>query len=305
MRLFKNTNYDFIGNRKIGYVVTTVLLLVGLVSALTKGLTYGIDFKGGVEVQLKFGKPVEVAEIRSGLNAAGIKGEIKRFGAANEILIRTDFAGDLTEISEKIKAGVAAKMPENPVIDSKNYSVGARIANDLKVGAVWAVFWSVIVILVYIAFRFDFRFGIAAIFATFHDVLVVLGLFSLLYGWFDWLNLEIDQTIIAAFLTIVGYSVNDTVVVFDRIRENRKIFKGETLEWVMNKSVNSTLSRTTMTAFTTFLVMVVLFIFGGEPTRAFSFGMMLGIVIGTYSSIFVASPIVLEIDKFIQSRKKK
>lgn len=305
MRILQNTNYDIIANRKIGYTVTIILLAVGTISLLFRGLQYGIDFKGGSEVQLKFEKSIEVSSVRTALTDLGISGEIKRFGSETDILIRTDFEGELTELGEKITAGLAKTISENPAKVVRLDNVGPRIASDLKMSAVYAIIGSIIVILLYITLRFEFKFAIGAIVATFHDVLVVLGIFSLMYGWFDGLNLEIDQTIIAAFLTIVGYSVNDTVVIFDRIREYSKIYKGETTEWVMNKSVNSTLSRTVMVSFTTLIVMIVLFIFGGESTRAFSFAMILGIIIGTYSSIFVASPIVLEWQKYSESRSKK
>lgn len=313
MRFFKNTSYDFIGNRKFGYMVTGFLLVIGLISIMTRGLHYGIDFKGGTEIQLRFEKSVEVSEVRRALNFTGINGEIKRFGGDNEILVRTetlvasDVNGqrDVTALEDKIKTGVAEIIKENPMEIDRIDDVGPKIAEDMKSSAVMAILGSLIIVLIYITIRFEFKFAVAAIFATFHDVLVVLGLFSLVYGLFPGLNLEVDQTIIAAFLTIVGYSLNDTVIVFDRIREYRKIFKSDTLEVVMNKSVNSTLSRTFMTSFTTLIVMVTLYFFGGESTKPFAFAMILGIAIGTFSSIFVASPIVLEWDKWATARNAK
>ncbi|MCK6602930.1 MAG: protein translocase subunit SecF [Bacteroidetes bacterium] len=311
MRLFQNTNYDFIGNRKFGYVVSIVLLVIGLGSMAIRGLHYGIDFKGGTEIQLRFEKPVEISEVRRALNFAGINGEIKRFGGETEILVRTEMVvaadaegqRDVTALEEKIGSGITEILKDNPMKIMRIDDVGPKIAEDMKTSAVYAILGSLLIVLIYITIRFEFKFAVSAIVATFHDVLVVLGLFSLLYGLFPGLNLEVDQTIIAAFLTIVGYSLNDTVIVFDRIREYRKIFKGDTLETVMNKSVNSTLSRTFMTSFTTFIVMIVLYIFGGETTRPFAFGMMLGIAIGTFSSIFVASALVLEWDNRISSKK--
>ncbi|NUQ81630.1 MAG: protein translocase subunit SecF [Bacteroidetes bacterium] len=294
MRFFQNTNYDFVAARKVGYVVTAVLLLVALLSILIRGLQYGIDFKGGTEIQLRFTSAVEVSEVRRAMDFAGVKAEIKRFGADTEILVRTDVEMETTALEEAVMGGLKEILPDNPATIDRNDVIGPKIAEDMKAGAVYAILGSLLLILAYISIRFEFKFAVAAIFATFHDVVVVLGLFSLLYGLFPGLNLEIDQTIIAAFLTIVGYSLNDTVIVFDRVREFRKIFKGETLEEVINKSVNSTLSRTFMTSFTTMIVMVILYIFGGETTRPFAFAMILGIIIGTYSSIFVASPIVLE-----------
>lgn len=305
MRILHNTNYDFVGNKKKAYTVTAVLLIVGMLSLLFKGLGYGIDFKGGTEIQVKFEKMIEIGAVRSALNAEGIEGEIKSFGNGTDVLIRTDFAGDQTEVSEKVILGLQKAISDNPAKVVRLDNVGPRIASDMKTSSIYAVIGSIIVILLYLSLRFEFKFAIGAIVATFHDVLVVLGIFSLLYGWFDGLNMEIDQTIIAAFLTIVGYSVNDTVVVFDRIREYRKIYKGETIEWVINRSINSTLGRTIMTSFTTLVVMIVLFFFGGDTTRAFSFAMILGIIIGTYSSIFVASPVVLEWQKHVEERRKK
>jgi preprotein translocase SecF subunit len=185
----------------------------------------------------------------------------------------------------------------------KTDNVGPRFAQDLKQGAIFSVLGSLLVIFVYILIRFEWRFGVGAVAALFHDVVITLGVFSLLHGFLPF-SLQIDQTIIAAFLTIVGYSLNDTVVVFDRVREYTGLFKAERYEDVVNRSINNTLSRTIVTSGTTLLVVAVLFIFGGEVLRGFAFALIVGIVIGTYSSIFVASPVVVELRQKSGSRRR-
>lgn len=197
MRFFQNTNYDFVAARKVGYVVTAVLLLVALLSILIRGLQYGIDFKGGTEIQLRFTSAVEVSEVRRAMDFAGVKAEIKRFGADTEILVRTDVEMETTALEEAVMGGLKEILPDNPATIDRNDVIGPKIAEDMKAGAVYAILGSLLLILAYISIRFEFKFAVAAIFATFHDVVVVLGLFSLLYGLFPGLNLEIDQTIIS------------------------------------------------------------------------------------------------------------
>lgn len=305
MRIFQNTTYDIIGQRKIGYIVSIALLVIGLLSIMVRGLQYGIDFKGGTEIQLQFSEAVEIQSVRQTLQTIGITGEIKRFGSERDVLVRTEVTGDPLLIGETIKSAVSGQMSGITVDIVRSDENGPKIAQDMKQGAFFAIIGILLIVLIYITLRFELKFAVAAIVATLHDVLVVLGIFSLMYGWFEGLNLEIDQAIIASFLTIVGYSLNDTVVVFDRIREYRKTFKGDTMEQVMNKSINSTLSRTIMVSFTTLIVMLVLFLFGGESTRGFSFAMIIGIFVGTFSSIFVASPLVLEWENRVIARFNK
>lgn len=205
-------------------------------------------------------------------------------------------------IADWIKEVLREKVKENPFQVVKEDRVGPKIGAELKRDAVVAVFLSLIVILIYLGFRFKFVFAVGAVIALFHDVLITVGLFAVLYGLIPGLNLEIDLPVVAAFLTLIGYSINDTVIVFDRIRENIKIHKTMPLEELVNKSINQTMSRTIITGFTTLLAVFVLFLLGGDVLRAFSFTLLFGIIIGTYSSIFVASALVVD---YVQRTKKK
>ncbi len=294
MRIFENTNFEFIGHRRTAYVVSAVLLIVSLVSLATRGLELGIDFQGGMEFVVESDEPLSPVEVRSALTAPlGSEPEVKTFGE-NQLLIRTSAEGEISVIQSNIVSGVAnAFSGSNPTV-VKTDIVGPRFAEDLKEGAIYSILGSLLVIFIYILIRFEWRFGVGAVTALFHDVLIVLGVFSLLRGVLPF-SLQIDQALIAAFLTIVGYSLNDTVVVFDRIREYSNLFKTEAYDHLVNRSINNTLSRTLVTSGTTLLVVVILFIFGGEVLRGFAFALILGIGIGTYSSIFVASPVVVEL----------
>ncbi len=247
-----------------------------------------------MEFVVESAMPLEAVEVRSALTGAlGVEPEVKTFGS-NQLLIRTSVEGETSEVQRSIVDGISnAFTDSNPTV-VKTDIVGPRFAEDLKEGAIYSIFGSLLVIFVYILIRFEWRFGIGAVTALFHDVLIVLGVFSVMRGMLPF-SLQIDQAIIAAFLTIVGYSLNDTVVVFDRIREYSNLFKTEAYDSLVNRSINNTLSRTMVTSGTTLLVVSILFIFGGEVLRGFAFALILGIGIGTYSSIFVASPVVVEL----------
>lgn len=297
MRWFETPNFDFVSKRKIAYVISGVLLAISIGAILTKGLQYGIDFKGGKEIVLKFEKAVDVTEIRSSLSdPLGSTPEVKLFGSESEVLIRTDNTNTIEEIETVVRATMSQLYPDNQAETEKTDSVGPRIAEDLKSGGLQAVIYSMIIIFVYILIRFrKWTFSAGAVAALFHDVIITLGAFTLLSDVVNF-SLLIDQNIIAAFLTIVGYSLNDTVVVFDRIRENSIVHKGMEFIPMVNKSLNDTLSRTIITSVTTLFVVAVLFIFGGEVLKGFSFALLIGIVLGTYSSLFVASSLVVELD---------
>jgi len=293
MRIFENANYPFVQNRKKAYVFSGVLMLLSLVSLVTRGLELGIDFKGGVEFIVSGATEPGATAIREALTPVlGAEPEVKTYG--EDILIRVAAEGDINEVQQQIVETIRQRFPETQPEVVQTNIVGPRFAEDLKRGAIYSILGSLLVIFVYILIRFEWRFSLGAVVALFHDVLITLGLFSFLHGWLPF-SLEIDQTIIAAFLTIVGYSLNDTVIVFDRIREYTNLFKTKPFEEVVNLSVNATLSRTIITSGTTLLVVVILFIFGGEVLRGFSFALIVGIVIGTYSSIFLASPVVIEL----------
>ncbi len=294
MRIFETTKFDFIGNRKKAYVFSGILLLLSIGSLIVRGLELGIDFQGGMEFVVESPMELEPVAVRGQLaTVLGSEPEVKTFGA-RQVLIRTSVEGDISDIQNRIVEGIAEGFAgSNPEV-VKTDVVGPRFAEDLKQGAIWAILGGLLVVFVYILLRFEWRFGIGAVTALFHDVTITLGIFSAAAGVLPF-SLQIDQALIAAFLTIVGYSLNDTVVVFDRIREYSNLFKTETYDKLVNRSINNTLSRTIVTSGTTLLVVVVLFIFGGEVLRGFAFGLILGVTIGTYSSVFVASPVVVEL----------
>ena len=294
MRIFENVDFQFISKRRTAYVVSAVLLIVSLVSLATRGLELGIDFQGGMEFVVESSTQLEPVQVRGALTEAlGREPEVKTFGA-NQLLIRTAAGEEISVVQERIVSGIRSAFADSNPTVVKTDIVGPRFAEDLKEGAIYSIFGSLLVIFIYILIRFEWRFGVGAVTALFHDVLITLGVFSLLRGVLPF-SLQIDQAIIAAFLTIVGYSLNDTVVVFDRIREYSNLFKTEAYDKLVNRSINNTLSRTLITSGTTLLVVVILFIFGGEVLRGFAFALILGVGIGTYSSIFVASPVVVEL----------
>ena len=302
MRWFEEPSFDFIKAQKIAYYISGVLLLISVIGILTKGLQYGIDFRGGKEFVLEFQEAVEVVEVRSQLaEPLGGAPEVKRFGSPQDILIRTDNPGSITEVQKTITSTMAEVYPGNEATVIKTDVVGPRFAEDLKAGAIQAIIFALIVIFIYILIRFkNWFFSAGAVAALFHDVLLVLGVFTI-FSEIAPFSMQIDQAIIAAFLTIVGYSLNDTVVVFDRTRENSLLYKTMDYTDMVNKSLNDTLSRTVITSITTLFVVTILFIFGGEVLKGFSFALMLGVIVGTYSSLFVASSLVVE----LETRTKK
>jgi preprotein translocase subunit SecF len=292
MRLFGKTNINFMGQRKVWYLVSASVILIGMVSLFIKGIDYGIDFLGGTELIVQFNQPAKIADVRAAMDRVGLgRAEIKTFGSDRDILIRTVEQTTGTVVADQIRTALKDGFPTNPYIVLKEDKIGPKIGAELRRNALYAIVASLIAIWLYVGFRFKFIYGVGAVVALFHDVLVTLGMISIFDGVF---NLEISQNMIAAFLTLVGLSVNDTVVIFDRIRENQKIFRSMPLPELINKSLNETLSRTIITSGTIFIVLVVLLVFGGEVTRGFSFALTIGIITGTYSSIYIASAIVLE-----------
>ncbi|UWX57616.1 protein translocase subunit SecF [Chlorobaculum sp. MV4-Y] len=294
MRIFQKTSFNFIKHRKIAYVISSILLIAGMVSLFVRGLNYGIDFKGGSEVVIRFEKTVDVGAVRSIMRDAGVSGLVKQYGLDRSFLLKTDFQGDTSKLKTLISNSLASRLPGNPAQILSVEAVGPSIASDMKMSAIKALAAALVGILLYLSVRFEFKFATAGVAAIFHDVLTVLGLFSLLGGLFDFMPLEVDQSIIAAFLTIAGYSITDTVVVYDRIRERLRGQKPSDYERIFNESMNQTLSRTIITSGTTMLSVIVLFIFAGPAIRSFAFAMFAGILVGTYSSIFVAAPIVFD-----------
>ena len=287
MRFLKETNIDFLSMRRFGFVISGSFILAGIVSLLLQGgPLLSIDFTGGTLVQIRFEEAPDIAKVRSALGALDVGiGEVQTFGTPNEILIRLQLSQNAENLTAELKAALQAQFPGQSIDFRRVETVGPKIGSELKGKAFFAVFTAIIGILIYISIRFEFKFAIGAIAALIHDVLITLGVFSIL-------NYEISLAIIAAFLTIVGYSLNDTIVVFDRVRENMKLLKNIDQKTIFNKSINESLSRTIITSLTTFAVVFILYIAGGEVIRYFAFAMIVGVIVGTYSSIYVASPVV-------------
>jgi preprotein translocase subunit SecF len=295
MRVFKKTNIDFMGIRGKMYFVSSAIIILGLISLFIKGVNYGIDFRGGTELVLTFNSAPDYGSLRGALAKAGLADcEIKSFGNEQTVLIRTTKQEEGMTVANNIKDAIRKDMSNLTFEVGKEDKIGPKIGKELRRDAVYAVVATLVIILGYIAIRYKYIYGIGAVLSLYHDVLLTLGIISLLDGVFPSLNLEITQEIIAAFLTLVGLSVNDTVVVFDRIRENSKIYRSMSLNDVMNKSLNDTLSRTIITSGTILVALLVLLFVGGEVTRGFAFTLTIGIITGTYSSIYIASAIVLD-----------
>lgn len=291
IELVKNPNIDFMGKKKYAFTVSGILSLLGIIAAIQIGLgnaNLGVDFAGGTAVQIKFAQTVPLHEVRKAFEDGGLKDfDLQDLPSENKILIRVKKQEEkLGGASEKITQVLSQKFSDKkPVIDSTT-EIGPKVGSRLKQDALWAVMVATLGILIYVAWRFQFRFGIGATIATAHDVLAVLGIFYLL-------GKEMNLIVLSALLTIAGYSLTDTVVVFDRIRENMKRYLKDPVEVVINKSINEVLSRTIVTSFTVFLSSLALFLFGGEVIHDFAFAMLLGVIVGTYSSVFVASPVVI------------
>ena len=300
MHFFRKTQIDFIGKRRTWYYVSTIVTMAGIIWALFRGVEYGIDFAGGTEVQLQFQKNVSIEDVRASLDKAAIRGaEVKYYGEDESgVLIRVregaQGAEAGAEATKKVMAAEAQGFPNNKSILLQEQHIGPKIGAELRQKAFLAVFFTCVVILIYLAFRFRFVYGLGAVIAIVHDVLVAFAFAVICNGIWPWLNLEMNSTLLAAFLTIVGFSVNDTVIIFDRIREDQKKYKGQTLKEIMNRAINETLPRTIITSGTVFLTLLVLFIWGGEVLRGFAFTMLIGVITGTYSSIFVASAIAFD-----------
>ena len=292
MEVLGKTNIDFIGKRHIAYMVSTALVLLGIVGLvqISRGAAnMGIDFAGGTATQVKFQRPVDLGAVRDALSTNGIKdSEPVQFADGRTVLIRLKRGtGEVTGTSELIQNALRKEFNDNPFTVEASTEVGPAIGKELQQKALVAIAISLAGIVVYIAWRFEFRFGVAATVATFHDVLAVLGVVFILQK-------EITLLIVTALLTIGGYSLTDTVVVYDRIRENLRGRRKEPLGDVINASINQVLSRTAMTSFTVLLSALALFFLGGEVLHDFAFALLIGVIVGTYSSWFVASPIIYE-----------
>jgi SecD/SecF fusion protein len=302
---FKNVNFGFIKNRKKFYILSGIIILAGIGSLVTRGLQYGVDFKGGRSYTVRFDKNIETIDVVKSLTGAFESApEVKTFGDGNQVKIVTSFMIDSNLedadniVESKLSEGLSSLGGNFEVMSSQK--VGPTIADDIKKDSLLSIIFSLIIIFLYILFRFKkWQFGMGALVALFHDVLIVLSLFSLLYGVLPF-SLEIDQAFIAAILTVVGYSINDTVVVFDRIREFLGLHKKQEMKEVVNSALNSTLSRTINTSLSTIFVLAMIFFFGGEVIRGFSFALLIGVIVGTYSSLCIASPVMYD---FVNKKK--
>jgi preprotein translocase subunit SecF len=285
------TNIDFMGFKKYAFIFSGILTLIGIIAIIQILLGHGnlgIDFGGGTAVQLKFEKPVRIDTARSALIKNGVEdAELQEFPEDNKILIRLKQLATTTEpVADRIISIFKQEIPDNTFVVDSSSEIGPTVGRKLQKDAIIAVVLSFIGIIIYIAFRFEFRFGIAAAIATFHDVIVVVGLFYLL-------NKEINLLVITALLTLAGYSLTDTVVVFDRIREYLRLRRREPIDVIINNGINHVLGRTIIVSLTTLLVLIALFLFGGEVIHDFSFALLMGVLVGTYSSVFVASPLLI------------
>ena len=295
MRLLSKTNINFISKQKFTTLLSIALIIAGIVSLIMKGgPLLSIDFTGGTVAQVKFDKDVELTSLRSTLSEYGFEGaEIVEFGSPDEVLIKTQLSGSSSEISEKLTTALGETFTLRRV-----ESVGPKIGKELQTDALKAIGLALLLILIYITFRFDRYYALGSVMALIHDVLITLGVFSLL-------RYEINLSIVAAFLTIVGYSLNDTIVVFDRIRENIPKYMKKTIDDVVNISLNETLNRTVITSLTTMMVVVILFVWGGEVINLFAFALIVGVFVGTYSSLFVASPVMAFFEKKSKGKKRR
>ncbi len=305
MRIIKDTNINFMNHSRLGGFASLLLILVGFISLVVNGgPKLSIDFKGGTLVAVNFIEPIDINKIRSAMDNVIIEGqnfdfskaEIKQFGDESNVAIRlASLDNEPEKFSNKIVEKLAQIYPQLVPQNKTDFvlsieKVGPKIGAELRGDAVMAIISALLLILIYISIRFEFKYAVGAIAALAHDVLITVGVFSIL-------DYEISLAVIAAFLTIVGYSLNDTIVIFDRVRENVKLQKNSPLNSVVNQSINESLSRTIVTSLTTFFVVFILFIFGGEVIHTFAFAMIIGVIIGTYSSIFVASPVIIRMSK--------
>ena len=288
MQIFKRqTTIDFMGKRKVAMAMSILLVVLSVVSLSTRGLNFGLDFSGGTLIELGYPEPVNLEDVRAALDNAGYTDSVvQHFGTSQDVLIRLAPKKGVSKADLSTKVIDLLKTNNSGLQMRRVEFVGPQVGEELREEGGLAVLFALICILIYVAFRFEWRFAVGSVAALFHDVLITLGIFSVL-------QLEFDLTILAACLAVIGYSLNDTIVVFDRIRENfRKIRKGDSLE-IVNTSLNQTLSRTINTSFTTLLVLIALFFVGGELIHGFATALIIGIVVGTYSSIYIASTAAL------------
>lgn len=297
MRLFDKANYDFIRRRHIAYAATLLLTVPGLLVILLRGVNYSVEFTGGTLIQVQSQKPVDVGAVRKALTDRGIEGaEIQTFGSDRELVIRARVAKKGTDADDTQATAAALQQALDTVLGAGSYTilrteaVGPKVGGELRQKALLAILLSFVAVLIYLAYRFEWRFGVAAIIATAHDVLASIAFIGLV-------RLEVSLFVVAGLLTIIGYSLNDTIVIFDRIRENLHLRKRDQLTDILNRSINETLPRTVFTGTTALGSLLALALLGGDVVRPFALLMLFGVLVGTFSSIFIAAPALLEIEK--------
>ncbi len=297
MRLFANANYDFIGQRTRAYAVTGAFIVIGFVVLLFRGVNYSVEFTGGTLIQVETEKPTDVGALRDALQARGIEGaEIQTFGSDRELVVRARAAREGSDANDTQATAGAVSQALDATLGGGGYqilrteAVGPKVGGELRQQAVLAILMSFIAVLAYLAYRFEWRFGIAAVVATIHDVVAALAFIGIA-------RLEVSLFVVAGLLTIVGYSLNDTIVIFDRIRENLHRRKRESFDAILNRSINETLPRTFFTGTTALGSLTALSVLGGDVVRPFALLMLFGVVVGTFSSIYIASPVLLAIEK--------
>ena len=312
MRLFKNPNIDFIKKRKIAFIISSFFIIAGIISLIINGgPKYGIDFTGGTLLEFDFTpdepdlQPIDIQVIRDALSSHGYRdAEIQEFGNPNHILVKIKTSENVKEDESKIIKILQDTFPEHAgnkeIVDFERRSehVGSKIGEELRGKAIGAILISLLGIILYIWWRFELTYGFAAVLALFHDVIITIGLFSIF-------GKEINIAVIGALLAIVGYSLNDTIVVFVRIREDLRVYRREKYESIINHSINEVLSRTVITSLTTLVVVLTLYILGGEVIHDFAFALLCGVIVGTYSSIFIASPILVAYKNWTIQKKSK
>ncbi len=290
MHLFPKQHFDFLGKRYVFFAISGLILGASVISLATRGIKYGIDFTGGTTIQLTFDKPIAMGRLRQASDKIGWKNAgIQSYTGTNsfDIRVQAQANGSAEQLDRDLTALQAALPDDAFKVDSKSY-VGPAVSRQLRSRAIWAIVLSLLGIIIYLGFRFSNPiWGVAGIVALFHDVLATYGLFSILHA-------DVDLLIISAILTIGGYSIHDTIVIFDRMREKMHIMRKEPLGKIMNESMNETLSRTVITSMTVLVVVLILFFFGGQVIHHFAMAMVFGAVVGTYSSVAVAAPLVYE-----------
>ena len=297
-----DTRYNFLGKRRFTIWVSAIAIALSLGSILFHGgLRYGVDFAGGLLLQIRFSKAVNISEVRDAMEAAGSKdAAVQNFGGASEFLIRVEkLSEDPDAASKKIESSLRERFKDKSLEIRRAEVVGPKVGKELKEKALWAVLLSFLGILIYVSFRFhQFSYGLGGIVALTHDIIITYGAISLL-------NIEYSLSVLAVILTIIGFSINDTIVIFDRVRENIKKMRKESLETIFNVSINETLGRTIITSGTVMMVVLILFFFGGPVIHDFAFTLIIGLISGTYSTVYIASPIVLLWHSHITLKRKR